>query len=270
VHPEGRVSGEADGRLLEENQAVRFITEVAKRCRDSGVPFFWIHPENSLAWRLPEILALMGGGLFQLVDGAPLAFRDGEESKYRVLTSARWFRSEVARPSKRWLLGPGEGWRVFASALQRQLSLQSWAPKPEASSRPARGKKRGPALGPRWGDPSIWEIWFKGKWTRHEHSNVLEGRTSLMAVRNLCRRPARWGQRFLVISDNQASVGAFARGRSSSGSFCSLCRRLSAMKFATGCPFAFRYVETFRNPADGPSRGQGWPGILGAPNPRRS
>jgi len=257
----------ASDRTAEENEAVNFVARLAQESRRTDTTFLWLHPENSLAWKLPEVLKVAGTGTFELVDGAPLAFRAGGSEKYRVLTGARWFRGEVARPSKRWGLGLNEGWSVLASTLNRHLRLQGWESRERS---PGGGKRRGPALAAGWGDPGRWKVWIRGKWRHDEHSNVLEGRTTLMAARNLCRRSQLWGTRSLIITDNQASAGAFSKGRSSSHSFGFLCRRFAAIKLSTGCGFALRYVETFRNPADGPSRGQPWAGVYGTPAPRPS
>jgi hypothetical protein len=267
--PEGEEE-EDGGRTQEENDAIRFVVEVAEQARQNGVTFMWMHPEDSLAWKLPFVLESAGSGGFEMVDGAPLVFRGGGSVKYRVLTNAKWFRAEVSRPSKRFHLEDEEGWAILAAALVTNLALRTWNAGPTFRSRAARGKVRGPPLSASWGDPRRWIIWARGRWEFQEHSNVLEARAGLMAVRNLLRRSVNWGKRVLLLTDNQASAGAFSKGRSSEPSFTSLCRRLSALKLCTGSATFWRYVETFRNPADGPSRGQSWAGILGAPNPHSS
>ena len=97
-----------------------------------------------------------------------------------------------------------------------------------------------------------------------EHNNMLEGRTAVMAAERVSRKPSNWGRRCLMISDSQAVIGAFAKGRSSVQRFNALCRRMAAVTLGMGIRFYWRYVRTHRNVADGPSRGQalGYAGTL--------
>ena len=64
----------------------------------------------------------------------------------------------------------------------------------------------------------------------------------------------RFGQRVLLLCDNLSATHALNKGRATDGALLGLCRRSCAIQLATRMRVRWRYVESHRNPADGPSR----------------
>jgi hypothetical protein len=281
LYPDGRpgVRPQTTRTLKEEEERISLIVEVIASFNARGLPAFWMHPEDSLAWNLQKVRDLLlqteKGG--ESVSCVGWSAREGEALKRRVLTTASWFRTEVARRTE----GPNsvaaaDTIRDWASALlRRKPSSHEDRPAPGGEGTgdepshhrgpPPLKKRQGPPLPAIWGDPARYRLAVMGKWRHPEHCNVLEARTGILAMRRAARNRANHGKRQLLVTDSMASLGAFSRGRSSARSFVALCRRVSALKFATHSTYLWRYVETWRNCADGPSRGQRWPGVFGSP-----
>jgi hypothetical protein len=271
---------ESPQKVTRENERMSSVTGTLRTLGEKGVLFFWMQPENSLSWMMVEIMDLLRSGGDQMEVSVPkLSVSGGESKPLRVVTNAAWFRPEVARKHG-WSLASRGSWEDWADAIRRHSeeemitpedsnsSLQSGAPLKGVPKSPFRRtcmKEFAPPLPPAWGDPSRYHVLFRGKFRRPEHVNVLEGRAGLMAARHMTRVPGEWGRRVLMLTDSRASLGAFSKGRSSARSYISLCRRMSSLRLGTGCSFYWRWVETYRNPADGPSRGSPYPGVYGGP-----
>ena len=125
---------------------------------------------------------------------------------------------------------------------------------------------RVPPLLPHWDDKSKWRELFRWKWSTEEHINLLEMRCGLAAARHAGRSSKSWGKRILLFTDSMVTLGAFAKGRSSSPSVLHLCRRMASVLLSSGMKCYWRHVETDRNHMDGPSRG----GALGVMPKSRS
>ena len=67
-----------------------------------------------------------------------------------------------------------------------------------------------------------------------------------------------FGQRLLVFSDSQVTIGALAKGRSSRPLLNYVCRRAAALRLAFTTRVCWRWVPTHRNHADAPSRNLPW------------
>jgi hypothetical protein len=129
---------------------------------------------------------------------------------------------------------------------------------PWASTR----KEASPALGDYWTRADRWKVVVMGGWKRKEHINVLEGRAALQFLRRASRSQQRWHKRSLLGTDSSVVRGAFGKGRSSSWPLLLLSRRLCSLALGLRMRMNLRQVWTDVNPADGPSRGQKWAGIL--------
>ena len=105
------------------------------------------------------------------------------------------------------------------------------------------------------------------QWEFPEHINVLELRVAVSAVQRAARDSRHLGKRLLVLSDNMVAVCLLEKGRSRIRGLNRLCRKAAAYLLATGMDLRMRYLETDRNPADGPSRMQpiGWHPDAAAP-----
>eukprot|EP00435_Cladocopium_sp_Y103_P009768 s2772_g2.t1 len=100
---------------------------------------------------------------------------------------------------------------------------------------------------------------FRLLWARRwrnckEHITLKEARVALSSLRKSSRVASAHHCRKLTLSDNLGCVCAFSKGRSSNRRVNALCRRATALQFATGILWHLRHVETKRNAADRPSR----------------
>ena len=101
---------------------------------------------------------------------------------------------------------------------------------------------------------STWKCAIRHKWRWKDHITLQEGRAHLLQLQWLARQPRlhRCRQPFLI--DNQALVGALAKGRSSSRRLNRICRKSAGLYlFASVRPLVV-WVPTTVQPADGPSR----------------
>lgn len=119
-------------------------------------------------------------------------------------------------------------------------------------------------VGVEWGpDGKRWRLAFRFDWQdpAGEHNTIQEARVLVAGLAWLVRARAARGRRLLLLTDSLAALGAFGKGRSSSPRLLRLCRRACAILLASGCRLALRYVPTWLNPADAPSRGARRPGV---------
>jgi hypothetical protein len=108
-----------------------------------------------------------------------------------------------------------------------------------------------------WGDVKKWRELSRFCWRRPEHINVLEARTGVVTLSAMVKKDLLFGQRRLLISDSQVTIAVMTKGRSSSAALNYVARRHAAICLATSTKTYWRYVRTWRNVADGPSRGFG-------------
>lgn len=98
-----------------------------------------------------------------------------------------------------------------------------------------------------------WRVAYVQTWESVEHNNVGEMRVLVGALRRAARSAS--GKRVLLLTDSLVAMGALLKGRSSSWPLLRLCRVALATCLGSGLRFAIRYVPTWINPADAPSRG---------------
>ena len=104
---------------------------------------------------------------------------------------------------------------------------------------------------------SRWAERLRVKWSRLEHNNIGELRIAVMALKHLARAEKNWDPRFLCFTDALVSLGVLTKGRSSSWPLLRLAREAAAYQLVLNLRPYWRYIETDRNVADGPSRGFG-------------
>ena len=110
-----------------------------------------------------------------------------------------------------------------------------------------------------WGPDRDWKTAVVMPWKWREHNTIGELRCVAVAFERICRmHPCT---RVVVMTDAFAAIGAVAKGRSSSGPMRKLCRRILSLSVASGCRLYMRYVPTWLNCADGPSRGLKFPSV---------
>lgn len=118
-------------------------------------------------------------------------------------------------------------------------------------------KEKPPTAAPCWDVLSRWGELFRVAWARLEHNNIGELRIAVMAMKRLARARHNWGKRFLMFSDSMVTIGVLTKGRSSSWPLLRLAREAAAYQLVLRIRPYWRYIETQRNIADGPSRGFG-------------
>eukprot|EP00971_Amphidinium_carterae_P156831 3108908-Amphidinium_carterae.1 len=111
------------------------------------------------------------------------------------------------------------------------------------------------ALADRWFDPSSFQLVLKRPWRCvRTHINVKEAIVCLLGLKHLARSLANHGQRAVILTDNQAALGALEKGRSRSFHLNVVCQQFAAYSIGAGIAVRMRYVNTKHNVADLPSR----------------
>ena len=100
---------------------------------------------------------------------------------------------------------------------------------------------------------------------RRDHINILEANVRLSFVKLLARSPASFGTRHLLGQDSRVCLGAFAKGRSSARRLNHIESKACAYELAADLQVGGLWVDSFRMPADAPTRGGG----IVAPVPAR-
>jgi hypothetical protein len=106
-----------------------------------------------------------------------------------------------------------------------------------------------------WEPVERWRMLFKGTWKKTEGIATLELRTLALLARHLSGSRNSWRQRFLVLSDSMAAGGAASKGRSSIFSMLLVCRQLLVVQLVWGIRLIIRWIPSFYNNSDWPSRG---------------
>jgi len=280
-------------KVNKENQILEFALIVGELCSELGVIFFLESVSGSLVEFVPELqrfdrrleefslqekpweldFCAFGGRLrrrtklrsnfpgtkklARLCPGCPnhLSGREVTSSE-----RAGSFPEALAQEWAELLMdhGPTERFRSLFPLKKMSQPVPRFV---EDDEIPRESKSRAPPLAESWGSVSRWTLAFRGEYRKKEHINVLEARVALMAVRRASRGKRSWKRRILGLSDSQAVCGAFAKGRSSSRSFVSLCRRLGSIQLGLRLRLKWRWIETWRNNPDLPSRGGNRPGV---------
>ena len=93
------------------------------------------------------------------------------------------------------------------------------------------------------------------KWrSENAHINNLELEAALLAERHMCRSTRTRGHRVLLFIDSSSALGAIAKGRSSSSSLNSLCRRFCFALITGNLSVLHHWIPSECNLADKPSR----------------
>jgi hypothetical protein len=102
-----------------------------------------------------------------------------------------------------------------------------------------------------------WQVAFA---VSHRNGSAIVLREALAALGMFlrCHFGVSSPTRFLILIDSTSLLGAFAKGRSSSGRLNLFCRALSAIQACLESRGLFAWVRTDLNPADGPSRSVHW------------
>ncbi len=104
-----------------------------------------------------------------------------------------------------------------------------------------------------------WKLAMRGRWSVTEHNNVGEARVGTYVASRAARCRSVRKRRVLRFSDSQVSIGLFCKGRSSKGDLLHVSRRDAAWSLFSEIRVANRWVPTYYNLADGPSRGSSRP-----------
>ena len=105
-------------------------------------------------------------------------------------------------------------------------------------------------------DPARWR-WKQGwktAWRQDDSITILEALAAHLALLWRLGYKKELRKRFLHFIDNQATIGALAKGRSSSRNLHRIFRKSYALLLASGTRRALQYIETDLNVADEGSR----------------
>ena len=85
----------------EEERRIVALSSVGPQCSERGIPFVWIHPDDSLVWKVARLRELM-----EEVDASTMRTvvrgfrkRSAWPSKHRVLSNDRSIAKELAASS---------------------------------------------------------------------------------------------------------------------------------------------------------------------------
>ena len=101
-----------------------------------------------------------------------------------------------------------------------------------------------------------WTSVFQYSLRRSEHIVTKEARPICTLVRRLAAEVRTGGLRVISFADSSANVGAWAKGRSSSGRLDRHLRQMAPDLVWTDLKLAVPYVPMSANPADAPTRGR--------------
>ena len=101
------------------------------------------------------------------------------------------------------------------------------------------------------------ELDLSYKFRRRDHINVLEANVRLSLMKHLARSPANFAIRQLLGQDSRVNLGAFAKGRSSARRLNHVEAKAGAYELAADLQVGGLWVDSFRMPADAPTRGGG-------------
>ena len=104
-------------------------------------------------------------------------------------------------------------------------------------------------------EDATWHLFHVRLW-KHPDEKVFikEGRASVLAFLWSLANPKAYGARILPLCDNETSVLAFVKGRSSNLSLLRLARRILGASIAARVKGVWRHLQGFRHPCDGPTR----------------
>ena len=105
---------------------------------------------------------------------------------------------------------------------------------------------------------SEYDLLYHHAWLHQEPIHQLEARAAVKCIQHACRTPACRHRRLLVLNDNMAVVMAMKKGRCRNFLLLKLTRKVGAYLLSHRIHARFRYVESERNVADGPTRPETW------------
>ena len=96
------------------------------------------------------------------------------------------------------------------------------------------------------------KVLYSYKFKHREHITLLESRVTLTALRSMRKSAA--GKRVFFLLDNSPSLGAIAKGRSSSPRLNAILRKIAAVSLSGDITILCVWVSTSLQPADGATR----------------
>ena len=279
----------SQAKLDEGNLLCLVAVEVARLCLRLAIPFTLENPAGSFIWSFPPLLEVLEKEEIWRVEmdycmygemwKKPTAFITSVKemtSLSRRCTGSFWSCGRTKEPHQelRGRAPCGLRWTQLACAYPLELCKSyaeivqrlepSWESMPSGARLRLRGgrtqivKSAGPTipLDASWLNRK-WHVLFAGRWSHHEHNNVLELRTVVATLRHLSRTSQAWGHRILIFTDSLVSLGALQKGRSSAKDLLHLCRIGAITQMVCRIRGYYRWVPSELNLADGPSRGLG-------------
>jgi hypothetical protein len=270
--------------VTEDNLLLEFAGRVAEGCLSAGVFFSWEIPILSFVMSTDLVKALLRRTDLYLIRLDQCRYGSLWRKGTFFLTNCSWWsglslcchcagghRASVTVRKSREPWGQTSSFfpPQLADSLAKQVCLEvDWERAevlraeilPDIIGDAGETKRRGrkipvPTCSHRWGKVSRWRRVALTRWGRKEHINILEARAWLLGVRHCSRSPGRRGLRVLYLVDSLVVLGAVGKGRSSCFALNQILRRAASHSLLWGTKVMMRWIPTWMNPADGPSRG---------------
>ena len=114
-------------------------------------------------------------------------------------------------------------------------------------------------------DSLPFDIDLRYAYKRPDHINILEAQSRLSLYKLVAREPAFHSMRHVVGQDSRVNIGSYAKGRSPAIRLNHVVCKAGAYELAIDCQFGSFWVDSFRMPADAPTRDGG----IRCPSPAR-
>ena len=108
-----------------------------------------------------------------------------------------------------------------------------------------------------------WKVVGRHRWRQRQSLPVLEHRSGLYAIKHILRNSKNHGMRHLILGDSMTTTLCEDKGRSSNYEMRRVCMQVAALSLGSGSSFAWRWIPSEWNVADGPSRGSWAPAPAG-------
>jgi hypothetical protein len=245
-----------------DNQYVFWLAELVWVCLDLGVPVALSHPAHSILWKILPFRKLRDDGPGMIIFETDVCSLEGGCRRWRLLTNVPGLRGlgnlctcpDRGPPSQDSSFALEKQAKEYAELVNSALTkgnlslgirLEVQRPPKAVSLRAGRN----------WEPLERWRLVFKGAWGTKEGIATSELRCFALLGRHLGRTRATWNHRYLLLCDSMAAGGAAGKGRSSVFSMLMVCRQLLVIRVAWGIQFLSRWIPSFYNNSDFPSRG---------------
>ena len=186
--------------------------------------------------------------------------RDARGSHVRLTPTATGVDDlrEVQSPESALLLRLATDAVADGRMAQAQAYADAYRVLEDAGGCATRGAASEPAARDEWVSELVQALPFqldmRYPFKRRDHINILEANVRLSLVKHLARSPEHFATRQLLGQDSRVCLGAFAKGRSSARRLNHIAAKAGAYELAADLQVGGLWVDSFRMPADAPTR----------------